>query len=221
MHKKIIGPSLLSADFLNLTPQLNALNSIEDIWLHLDIMDGHFVPNLTFGPVLIRSIQDFVKIPMDAHFMVSNPDFHAELWRNIKLHNFTFHLEAVSDPLQAFKKYKKIFPNVGISVRPHTPIDKLSDSLLEVIDLILIMSVEPGFGGQSFMPEVLSKVSSLASRRQSKGYHYQLQIDGGISDQTINQASQAGIDNFVAGSFIFNHPSNNIQMAIEALRKSL
>ncbi len=213
----ILAPSLLACDFLNIQKEIENIKNHKNLWLHLDVMDGHFVPNLSFGKVVFEKISQFSNYPLDAHLMVTNPDFYIEDYKNIGLHNFTFHLEASDDCLSLIKKAKKHYPSVGISIKPNTDVNQLSSDILQNVDLILIMSVEPGFGGQSFMPEALLKVQSLIQKKKEKNYSYQIQIDGGINLETAKLARKAGVDNLVAGSFIFNNqdPNNIIKKIFE------
>lgn len=216
----IISPSILAADFLNLESELTKLEGIDNLWIHLDIMDGHFVPNLTFGHDIIRSISKLTSLPLDAHFMVSNPEFYIDTLASIPLHNFTFHLEATNSPLELLRKAKKHFPNVGLSIKPKTLVSEIDSQLLEEADLILVMSVEPGFGGQKFMPESLEKVKELVKLKNTRGLGFQIQIDGGITNQTAPLAFEAGADNLVAGSSIFRSDYPTYNEAIKALRES-
>lgn len=213
----ILAPSLLACDFLNIQNEIEKIKNHKNLWLHLDVMDGHFVPNLSFGKVVFEKIGRISNYPLDAHLMVTNPEFYIEDYKNIGLHNFTFHLEASDDCLSLIKKAKKYYPSVGISIKPNTDVNQLSSDILQNIDLILIMSVEPGFGGQSFMPEALLKVQSLVQKKKEKNYSYQIQIDGGINLETAKLAIKAGVDNLVAGSFIFNNqdPNNIIKKIFE------
>lgn len=214
----IISPSLLACDFLNIGPELEAFNDQKDIWFHLDIMDGHFVPNLSFGHPIIELVTKTTIHKCDAHFMVTNPEFHAETMKSYGLHNFTFHLEATLDPLGLIKELKKNYPSVGISIKPGTPTHKLSDAVLKEVDLILIMSVEPGFGGQSFMPVAFDKIKELKSRGKSLNAHFQIQVDGGVSDKNAKDLVLAGADNLVAGSYIFRNKKEDYKIAVDSLR---
>lgn len=216
-----ISPSLLASNFLDLSSELEALEKCQNIWLHLDIMDGHFVPNLTFGHEIIRAITKKSKHPADAHFMVTNPDFYLESLREVPLHNFTFHFEAVDDVKSFVEKAKKYFPSIGISVKPGTPINLLTDDVLRLVDLVLVMSVEPGFGGQSFIPDSLDKVSFLREKKKLLNLNFVIQIDGGINPDTVKLAIEAGAENLVAGSAVFKHSSENYNKVIESLRSSL
>ncbi|MBC7713316.1 MAG: ribulose-phosphate 3-epimerase [Rhizobacter sp.] len=214
----IIAPSLLACDFLNIEPELLSFDGVKDLWFHLDIMDGHFVPNLTFGHPIIELITKKSPHKCDAHFMVTNPEFHGETLKNMGIHNFTFHVEAVADSLSLIKELKKNYPSVGISIKPNTPVGKLSDEVLKAVDLVLVMSVEPGFGGQSFMPAAYDKIKELVSRRKSLGAHFQIQVDGGVTDKNAKELVAAGADNLVAGSYIFKTTKVNYKNKVESLR---
>ena len=214
----IISPSLLACDFLNIEPELNAFNNVLDMWFHLDIMDGHFVPNLTFGHPIIELITKKAKHKCDAHFMVTNPEFYGETLKNSGLHNFTFHLEATPDSLGLIKKLKANYPSVGISIKPNTAVSALSDEILKAIDLVLVMSVEPGFGGQSFMPSTFDKIKDLKARRENLQTKFQIQVDGGVTDQNSKALIDAGADNLVAGSYVFKTNKENYPAKIDSLR---
>lgn len=214
----IISPSLLSCDFLNIESELNAFAHAGDLWFHLDIMDGHFVPNLTFGHPIIEKICKATPHKCDAHFMVTNPEFHAESLKHCGIHNFTFHYEAVLDALSLIKTIKADYPSVGISIKPKTSVSALSDDVLRSVDLVLVMSVEPGFGGQAFMPEAYDKISLLKSRREKLGAHFQIQVDGGVSDKNARELIKAGADNLVAGSYVFKKGRDHFLAAVESLR---
>jgi ribulose-phosphate 3-epimerase len=215
----IISPSLLACDFLNIEPELFAFPDVKDMWFHLDIMDGHFVPNLTFGHPIIELITKKSPHKCDAHFMVTNPEFHGETLKNSGLHNFTFHLEATKDSLGLIKELKKHYPSVGISIKPNTPVSALTDDILKAIDLILVMSVEPGFGGQSFMPSAFDKIKELKSKREKLKAHYQIQVDGGVTDKNAKDLILAGADNLVAGSYVFKTEKENYKKRVESLRE--
>ena len=214
----IISPSLLACDFLNIEPELNAFSGVKDMWFHLDIMDGHFVPNLTFGHPIIELITKKAVHKCDAHFMVTNPEFHGETLKNSGLHNFTFHVEATPDSLGLIQKLKTYYPSVGISIKPNTPTNTLTDQILKAVDLVLVMSVEPGFGGQSFMPAAYDKIKELKSRREELNTHFQIQVDGGVTDQNAKNLIAAGADNLVAGSYIFKTTKDKYSEKIESLR---
>ncbi len=214
----IISPSLLASDFLNIESELNAFKGLENLWFHLDIMDGHFVPNLTFGNPIIEQIIKKSPHKCDAHFMVSNPDFYNESLKSCGLHNFTFHFEAVFSPLTFISECKKNYPSVGISIKPNTPTHVLSDDILKTVDLVLVMSVEPGFGGQSFMPSAYEKIKYLKERRSKLNLKFQIQVDGGVSDKNAKDLITAGADNLVAGSYIFKASKDKYSLMVNSLR---
>ena len=214
----IISPSLLACDFLNIEKELSYFHNAKNTWFHLDIMDGHFVPNLTFGHPIIEMIAKKTSLPLDAHFMVTNPEFHAETLKHVGLHNFTFHYEAVLNPLELIQNIKPNYKSVGISIKPKTEVHKLSDEVLKAVDLVLVMSVEPGFGGQSFMPNAYEKIKELVSRRNKLNAHFQIQVDGGVSDKNAKELREAGADNLVAGSYIFKVEPSKYLNQIETLR---
>jgi ribulose-phosphate 3-epimerase len=213
----IIAPSLLASDFLNLEKEVGLLEGIDNLWLHLDVMDGHFVPNLTFGHDIIRSIAKITALPLDAHFMVTNPEFYIDTLKDVALQNFTFHIEATTTPLELIAKAKSYFKSVGVSIKPGTSVEVLTNDILMAVDLVLVMSVEPGFGGQKFMPESLSKISTLKERRSRLNTAYAIQVDGGINENNAPLLWSAGADNLVAGSSVFRS-SSTYQAAIQALR---
>lgn len=211
-----ISPSLLSCDFLNVENELNVLNRLKNIWLHLDIMDGHFVPNLTFGSPLVSQLHKKTSHPLDAHFMVTNPEFYIESFKNYGLHNFTFHIEATDQPVELLQKAKSYYPSVGISLRPHTPIERLNEKILDSLDLILVMSVEPGFGGQKFIDGSLERIAKIKKMIQKRSIT--IQVDGGINHQNAKDIIKAGADNLVAGSYIFKAGQDNYSTQVESLR---
>lgn len=214
----IISPSLLSVDFLNLKTELERLNEIDNIWLHLDVMDSHFVPNLTFGEPVLKNVQKISHHKLDAHFMVTNPDFFIETFKSVGLHNFTYHYEAITDHDALISKIKSVYPSAGISIRPKTPVSALSLDILKKIDLVLVMSVEPGFGGQKFMPESIDKVIELDRIRFENNLDFVIQVDGGISDENAGYLIQAGANNLVAGSYIFSAPNHDYLSRVNRIR---
>lgn len=214
----VISPSLLSVDFLNLQAEVETLNKIENLWLHLDIMDGHFVPNLTFGEPVLSKVKTITKHKLDAHFMVTNPEEYLEKFKDVGLHNFTFHWEAVTHADRLITELKKVYPSVGISLNPGTPLSVVPTYIWGKIDLVLIMSVNPGFGGQKFIPEMVDKVIALDQIRHENHFNFQIQVDGGINDQNAGYLIQAGANNLVAGSYIFSEPSKDYLSRINKIR---
>ena len=214
----IVSPSILSCDFLNIESEIKHFEGSKDVWMHLDIMDGHFVPNLTFGEPIIKQICNKFNIPMDAHLMVSNPVWHMNEMKDYGLHNITFHIEACDNSLELINKAKESYPSVGISIKPKTPVSDLTSDMLEKLDLILVMSVEPGFGGQGFIPESIDKIKELDRLRKENGYSYQIQVDGGVKGDNSKIIREAGADNLVAGSYVFKQPANEYLNIVETLR---
>ena len=218
MANVIISPSLLSCDFLNIETELNQFKDFQDLWFHLDIMDGHFVPNTTFGHPIIKMISRKTDIPLDAHFMVTNPRFYIDTLKEVPLHNFTFHIEATDEPVELLKEGKKYFKSKGISIKPNTEVSALNDEILKHCDLILVMSVEPGFGGQKFMPNSIDKIKLLSKLREENGYTYTIQVDGGVSDENAKILLDAGADNLVAGSYVFKKGPREYKNRVDSLR---
>jgi ribulose-phosphate 3-epimerase len=214
----VIAVSLLSCDFLNIGPEMDVFNGIKNIWYHLDIMDGHFVPNLSFGHPLIKKISEKAKHPLDAHIMVSNPEFFVDTLGDFNIHNLTFHIEASSSPVALIRKMKKKYPSVGVSLRPGTPLSQISDEVFSMIDLVLVMSVEPGFGGQGFLNNSLNRIDELARKRQSLGARFAIEVDGGISDKNAKDLVSRGADILVSGSWLFSGGAGEYKRRIDLIR---
>ena len=212
---KIIAPSILSADLANLSQQLRYVEIGGADWVHCDIMDGHFVPNLTFGPIMVNAVKRSTHLPLDVHLMIENADEFLEDYINAGADYLTVHQEAVVHLNRAINRIKELGAKAGISINPSTPVDTLQDTA-EFTDLILIMSVNPGFGGQSFISNSLKKVKELVKLRNELKAHFLIEIDGGMSKDTIVEASKAGVDVFVVGSSIFK--SDNISAATAELK---
>ena len=205
MKGLVIAPSILSLDFAGVEEQLKELNSSHAKWLHFDVMDGHFVPNLTFGPDILKGFKKAVDMVMDVHIMVSDPVFFADVFAKAGADIITFHLEAVEDIgacIRLCRHIRSLGVKVGVSVKPKTSPEVLLPYLQEM-DMVLVMSVEPGFGGQSFMEAMLDKVRLLRKEIDAKGYATRIQIDGGINEETGKLAVEAGCDVLVAGSYVF------------------
>lgn len=218
----IISPSLLSCDFLHLEKEIKAFDKQENIWIHLDIMDGHFVPNITFGPTVIKKIQTITNHKLDAHLMVTNPRDYISWLEECGIYNLTFHWEASGinghhDVL--INEIKSKFPSVGISLNPSTLIESIPDFILKKIDLVLIMSVNPGFGGQQFIDSSFDKIEKLAQRRKKLNCNFTIQVDGGVTNKNAHLLIDAGSDNLVAGSYIFSSKNFNYDDKIKSLRK--
>jgi ribulose-phosphate 3-epimerase len=208
-----INPSILSADFVNMQRDLERISNAD--YAHVDVMDNHFVPNLTFGPQMVQRIQETSPIPLDVHLMISDPDRWAPGYAELGVFSVTFHLEAAGDPVALARSLRARGSRAGVAIKPDTPVDALLD-IVQEFDQILVMTVEPGFGGQSFMPTVLPKLGELTRAISAQGCDVWLQVDGGVTEETIVQAAEAGADTFVAGSSVFGHASPDL--AIDALR---
>ncbi|MEU1970342.1 ribulose-phosphate 3-epimerase [Microbacterium sp. NPDC019599] len=208
-----INPSILAADFVNMQAELARISSAD--FVHVDVMDNHFVPNLTFGLQMVERIQATSPVPLDVHLMITNPDRWAPGYAELGAASVTFHLEAAQEPVALARRLRAIGARAGVAVKPATPVEGLFD-LLDDFDQILVMTVEPGFGGQSFMPETMPKLRRLADEARKRGSAVWLQVDGGIGESTIAQAAEAGADTFVAGSAVFG--AGDPDAAIAGLR---
>lgn len=208
-----INPSILSADFVNLQRDLARIRTAD--FVHVDVMDNHFVPNLTFGPQMVERIQATSPVPLDVHLMISDADRWAPGYAEIGAASVTFHLEAASDPVALARRLRDIGARAGVAIKPGTAGESLYE-ILDEFDQVLVMTVEPGFGGQSFMAETMPKLSALVTEAKRRGTDTWFQVDGGISDATIAQAASAGADTFVAGSAVYG--ADDIEAAIAELR---
>ncbi|MCD5347048.1 ribulose-phosphate 3-epimerase [Agromyces sp. S2-1-8] len=195
-----INPSILAADFANIEHELTRIATADLV--HVDVMDNHFVPNLTFGPQMVERIQATSPIPLDVHLMIDDPDRWAPGYAELGAASVTFHVEAASDPVAVARRLREIGARAGIALKPGTEAEPFLEVLHE-FDQVLVMTVEPGFGGQSFMPETMPKLRRVADAVRARGLDVWLQVDGGVTVDTIGIAAEAGADTFVAGSAVF------------------
>ena len=217
MKKIQISPSLLSADFSQLGNEIKKLENAGADMIHVDVMDGHFVPNLTIGPPVIKALRKNSSLPFDVHLMIEPVHKYIESYANAGADIITIHPEATNDLLGSINKIKGLKKKVGISLNPETKIDVI-EKLLDQIDLILIMSVNPGFGGQKFMPEVLEKVKKLDEIRKNLKLNFDIEIDGGINFENSKLAIKSGVNILVSGTTIFKNNNGDIKKNIDLLR---
>lgn len=214
----IVAPSILSADFAKLGEDVRAVVEAGADWIHVDVMDGRFVPNLTIGPPVVRALRKVTKAPLDVHLMIVEPEKYIDEFCDAGADILTIHAEATVHLHRALQTIRARGVRAGVSLNPSTP-ENVLDYVLPLCDLVLVMSVNPGFGGQSFIPEVLPKVAAIRRRIDEKNLDTILEIDGGITEKTARDAAAAGARAFVAGNGVFGKGPTGYRSAIEAIRR--
>lgn len=210
-----IAPSILSADFANLEKDVKRAEAAGANYIHVDAMDGQFVDTITLGPNIVQAIRPHTKLPLDCHLMVQNPEKHISAFAKAGADIISVHVEATAHIHRAIQLIKNEKIAAGVVINPGTPVSMI-ESVLGDVDLVLVMTVNPGSGGQSFIESTLTKITLLKELRERNGYTYEIEVDGGISDQTIKRALDAGADVFVAGSYLYGAP--DFEVAMRTLR---
>lgn len=219
MNNFLIAPSIIAADFTHLADEITACESADADWLHVDVMDGHFVPTITVGPLFVEACKRASKLPLDVHLMISNPDQYLEAFAKAGAANITVHVETCPNLLQTIEKIKSLGCKAGITLNPLTPASAL-DAALPLADLVLVMSVTPGYSGQAFMPEMIGKVEEIRNKLNALRSKAYLEVDGGINIDTLPLMHKAGANVFVTGNAAFKHPLG-VGQGIKALKMSL
>lgn len=210
-----IAPSILSADFANLERDIKLVENYGADLIHIDAMDGHFVPNLTLGPNIVSAIRKVTTLPLDCHLMIQNPEKYIDDFAKAGADIITIHYEATNHLHSALQQIKLHQIKCGVVINPATPICVI-EPILNMVDIVLVMTVNPGFGGQKFIEDTLIKIEQLNELRNKNNYHYAIEVDGGINNQTAKICKNAGVDIAVAGSYIYN--SENMEHAIQSLK---
>jgi len=215
---KKIAPSILSADFTRLGEEVRAVEGAGADYIHIDVMDGHFVPNITVGPMVVKAVRQITHLPLDVHLMIENADLYIDSFREAGADILTVHAEAVTHLQRTLVHIREQGMRAGVSLNPATPLSTL-DYVLEDTDMVLVMTVNPGFEGQKFIPSMIPKVRALSEMIRSSGLEVEIEVDGGIGPETIKEVSSAGANVFVAGSAIFY--SHNYEETIALMRANM
>ena len=219
MNQIKISPSILSADFARLADQVCEAEEAGVDYIHVDVMDGHFVPNITIGPLVVKALRPITKLPLDVHLMIENPDFYLEDFRKAGADIITVHQEATTHLHRTIQQIHDLGIKAGVSINPSTSVRTLDEIICDV-DLILVMSVNPGFGGQSYIHSCTNKIRKVREMLDDRGVSADLEVDGGVNVDTVNEVISAGANAFVAGSAIFND-KNSVAENVSALRAKI
>lgn len=217
MKNYILAPSIIASDFTRLAEEIRACEFAGADWLHMDIMDGHFVPTITIGPLFVQACKRASKLPLDVHLMISEPEKYIEAFAKAGASNITVHVETCPDLPKVIKQIQSLGCNAGITLNPSTPASAL-DSALSLADLVLVMSVSPGYSGQAFMPEMIAKVEEIRNKLNALRSSAHLEVDGGINAETLPLMKNAGANVFVTGTAAFKHP-NGTTAGVKALKE--
>jgi ribulose-phosphate 3-epimerase len=215
LKKFIIAPSILSSDFSELGQQIRIAESAGANWIHVDIMDGHFVPNMSMGRLAVEASRKITQLPLDVHLMVQEPEKFLDVYAKAGANHLTVHVEATQHIHRTLQEIRQLGCKAGIVLNPGTPASMI-EPVLHMVDLVLVMTVNPGFGGQKFLPETLSKITEIRQKLDTMNLDVPIEVDGGISASTLQQVIDAGAQIFVAGNAIFNHP-DGIKIGIQSL----
>ena len=215
---KLIAPSILSADFSKLGEEIKAVEAAGADWIHADVMDGHFVPNITIGPLIVAAVNDATNLPIDVHLMIENPDDYIGAFADARADYISVQIETCIHLNRTIQLIKDSGTQAGVVLNPSTPVASL-ESILEYVDYVLIMSVNPGFGGQAFIPNSIDKINALRRQIQDRGLNVLIEVDGGVNEKTIAAVAAAGADVIVAGSAIFGR--QDYKSTIQRLRQEM
>ena len=219
MNQIKISPSILSADFTRLADQVHEAEEAGVDYIHVDVMDGHFVPNITIGPLVVKALRPITKLPLDVHLMIENPEFYIEDFSKAGADIITVHQEATPHLHRTIQQIHDLGIKAGVSINPSTSVRTLDEIICDV-DLILVMSVNPGFGGQSYIHSCTNKIRKVREMLDERGFSADLEVDGGVNVDTVNEVISAGANAFVAGSAIFND-KNSVAENVSALREKI
>jgi ribulose-phosphate 3-epimerase len=208
MNNYLLAPSIIASDFAHIADEVAAIESAGADWIHVDVMDGHFVPDITIGPLFVRSLKRVTNLPLDVHLMISEPEKYISAFAQAGANNITVHVETCPNLPSVIEKIKSFGCIAGVTLNPATPASAI-DSVLPLVDLVLVMSVVPGFSGQAFMPEMIGKVEEIRSKLNALRSVAYLEVDGGINAETLPLMKKAGANAFVTGSAVFKHPQGS------------
>lgn len=217
MTQYLLAPSIIASDFAHIADEVAAIESAGADWIHVDVMDGHFVPDITIGPLFVRSLKRITRLPLDVHLMISEPEKYIKAFAEAGANNLTVHVETCPDLPHILNKIKTFGCNAGVTLNPATPASAI-DVALPIADLVLVMSVVPGFSGQKFMPEMIAKAEEIRTKLNALRSNAYLEVDGGINAETLPLMKKAGVNVFVTGNAAFKHPQGSAA-GVKALKE--